>query len=252
MRVDQIWRFPFKGFSGQQAGNIALQANSLFPGDRQFAISTGHPASNEKLSSGWLAKRHFIQQSMVPELAAYQLQHDPAQQRFALSKSGTLLVEAAHTERHLITQRLASDIPHAFSGTPQMVELGNGGYTDTAASWISLCSTASLDAFAQATNTTPDNRRFRLNLVIAHDTEFEEFSWAGKIITIGNAVALEIIEPVGRCSAINVHPDNAMIDADHLANMPRLFGHTDLGMFARIIRGGTIHTGDMVSLRNSL
>lgn len=252
MRLEQIWRFPFKGFSGQQANTMAVEANRLLPGDRQFAISTGHPASNEKLSSGWCAKRHFIQQSMVPELAGYQLEYTPETAEFSLYKSGKHLITAPHNGRHLITQTLATEIPRAFSGTPQLVELGDGGYTDTAAPWISLCSTASLTAFASATHTVPDNRRFRLNLVIEHDTPFDEFSWAGHSIMIGDHVRIEIIEPVGRCSAINVHPDNAQIDADHLARMPILFGHSDLGMFARILEGGIINKGDEVRLGNRL
>ncbi|MGB2140999.1 MAG: MOSC domain-containing protein [Candidatus Puniceispirillaceae bacterium] len=252
MYVDQLWRFPFKGFAGHKTNSIALQPHSLFPGDRQFAISTGHPASNDRLSEGWLAKRHFIQQSMVPALAAYQLDYHAGKSEFSLAREGEHLLSVPHDKRHLITDRLAADLPEAFSGTPQMVELGTGGYTDTAAPWISLCTTASLEAFADATGTLPDNRRFRLNLVIAHDMPFDEFSWAGKMLEIGESIEIEIIEPVGRCSAINVHPDKAEIEADYLASMPRLFDHTDLGMFARINRGGTLKTGDIVRLCDSL
>ena len=252
MYVDQLWRFPFKGFAGHITDEIALQPDSLFPGDRQFAISTGHPASNDRLSEGWLGKRHFIQQSMVPALAAYQLDYDATRAEFSLARSGEHLLFAPHDKRHLITHRLATDIPDAFSGTPQMVELGTGGYTDTAAPWITLCTTASLEAFADATGTRPDNRRFRLNLVIAHDVPFDEFSWAGKTLLAGDSVEIEIIEPVGRCSAINVNPDTAEIEADYLASMPRLFDHTDLGMFARIRCGGTLNTGDAIRLGNSL
>ena len=87
-----------------------------------------------------------------------------------------------------------------------------------------------------------DNRRFRLNLIIETQTPFEEFDWAGKHIFFGD-VELEIIEPVGRCAAINVDPDTADASQNHLRTMRQVYGHTNLGMFARIVKKGTLIQG---------
>ena len=138
--------------------------------------------------------------------------------------------------------RLHALLPDRFQLTPRLCRLSNGGYTDTQAPWISLGGTASLADFSKVTHTSVDNRRFRLNLIIETQTPFEEFEWAGKHICIGD-VELEIIEPVGRCAAINVDPDTADASQNHLRTMLQIYGHTNFGMFARIVKKGTLIQG---------
>ena len=128
-----------------------------------------------------------------------------------------------------------------------MCRLIDCGYTDTQAPWISLGGTASLTDFGHITDTKADNRRFRLNLVIQTKTPFEEFEWAGKHICI-NDVELEVIEPVSRCAAINVDPDTTNVEHDHLRTMQHIYGHTDLGMFALIVKKGTLVEGAEMQL----
>ena len=138
--------------------------------------------------------------------------------------------------------RLHALLPDRFQLAPRLCRLSNGGYTDTQAPWISLGGTASLADFKKVTQTPMDNRRFRLNLIIETQTPFEEFDWAGKHICIGD-VELEIIEPVGRCAAINVDPDTADASQNHLRTMLQIYGHTNFGMFARIVKQGTLIQG---------
>ena len=251
MKLEQIWRYPFKGFAGLQSEHIALRTRQILPGDRQFAITTGHPKTHAQLDTGWLAKRHFIQQANLPALARFRLDHNPDTRHITLYEQDREVIEAGAGEYGLICDWLYEKLPEAFVERPRLVQLGNGGYTDTAAPWISLGTTASLNHFAEKTNTVPDMRRFRLNLLIDAEIAFTEFSWAGHILHIGEA-QLEIIEPVGRCSAINANQDTGGIDADFLSAMPDLFNHTDLGVFASVIHPGEIRNGDKVVLGNRL
>jgi uncharacterized protein YcbX len=125
--------------------------------------------------------------------------------------------------------------------------IDNGAYTDQSAPLISIGGSASLAAFAAATNTTPDARRFRLNIMLATDTAFIENQWCGAKLHIGDAV-IEIIDHVGRCAAINVDPATATRETDYLAIMRHSFGHSHLGVFGRVIKKGEICTGDSVSV----
>lgn len=241
-RLAEIWQYPFKGFPGQRFASVEVIPDKLLPADRRFAISNGQPISHEKLNEGWLSKRHFIQLLSEPRLAGLSLTYDEASDQIQLSdKTGSTLSTAA-CEAGQVMERLHALLPDKFLLTPRLCHLFDGGYTDTQAPWISLGGTASLTDFSHVTHTSADNRRFRLNLIIETQTAFEEFDWVGKHICIGD-VELEIIEPVGRCAAINVDPDTADASQNHLRTMRQIYGHTNLGIFARILKKGTLLQG---------
>ena len=241
-RLAEIWQYPFKGFPGQRFASVKVISNQLLPADRRFAVSNGHPVSHEKLNEGWLSKRHFIQLLSEPRLAGLTLTYDETSDRIQLSdKAGAVISTSAH-EAGQVMDRLHALLPDRFPLTPRLCRLFDGGYTDTQAPWISLGGTASLGDFSHVTHTSVDSRRFRLNLIIDTQTPFEEFDWAGKNVSIGD-VKLEIIEPVGRCAAINVDPITADASQNHLRTMRQIYGHTNLGMFARIVKGGTLAQG---------
>ena len=241
-RLAEIWQYPFKGFPGQRFNNVKVIAGQLLPADRRFAVSNGQPVSHEKLDEGWLSKRHFIQLLSEPRLAELTLTYDEINDRIQLTDRTGAAISTAASEAEQVMDRLHALLPDRFQLTPRLCRLSNGGYTDTQAPWISLGGTASLADFSKVTQTSVDNRRFRLKLIIETQTPFEEFEWAGKNICIGD-VELEIIEPVGRCAAINVDPDTADSSLNHLRTMLQIYGHTNFGMFARIVKKGTLIQG---------
>ena len=117
-------------------------------------------------------------------------------------------------------------------------------YSDQSTALISIASNASLDAFAKATNTNFDSRRFRINIIIDGDRPFAEEALIGTTLSCGDALLL-VKKPVGRCAAINVDPATAKRNPeDYVRFMKAHFGHSNLGIFAEVINGGTIRVGD--------
>ena len=117
-------------------------------------------------------------------------------------------------------------------------------YSDQSTALISIASSASLDAFAEATNTKPDSRRFRINIIADGDTPFAEEALIGKTLSCGDALLL-VKKPVGRCAAVNVDPATARRNSeDYVCFMKAHFGHSNLGIFAKVINGGIIRVGD--------
>jgi hypothetical protein len=53
-------------------------------------------------------------------------------------------------------------------------------------------------------------------------------------------------EPIGRCRATGANPVTGEQDADTMGALDTHFGHTDFGIFARVIAGGRIALGDEV------
>ena len=114
----------------------------------------------------------------------------------------------------------------------------NQAFSDQSTALISIASNASLDAFAEATNTKPDSRRFRINIIIDGDTPFAEETLVGKTLRCGDALLL-VKDSVGRCAAINVDPATANRNQDdYVRFMKAHFGHSNLGIFAEVINGG--------------
>jgi uncharacterized protein YcbX len=123
------------------------------------------------------------------------------------------------------------------------MRINQGAYTDTKAPWISLGGTASVTHVAETMGHRPDSRRYRLNIMLETETPFEEADLIGHKIALGDAV-LQVVAPVGRCAAIDVDPKDGVRGPHLLPRMKNAFGHTDLGIFADIIEGGTIAPGD--------
>ena len=123
----------------------------------------------------------------------------------------------------------------------------NGAFTDQRKPLISIGGSASLAAFAAATCTKTDARRFRLNVIVATTTAFSENQWRGAKLKIGEAI-IEIVDDVKRCKAINIDPASATRQPDHLITMRQTFGHSYLGVFGRVIVPGAIQCGDGVNI----
>jgi uncharacterized protein YcbX len=89
--------------------------------------------------------------------------------------------------------------------------------------------------------------RWRGNLWLSGAPAWDEWSWIGKRLTIGDAV-LEIRERITRCSATTVEPATGISNADTLRALETHFGHQDFGLYAVVVNGGTIATGDAITL----
>jgi len=181
-------------------------------------------------------------------LAEYSCRYDDAANpRLELLHHGTLCLsidpaEPADCQRfeNLFFTLLGSKL----RGKPRLMTMKHQAYSDQSTALISIASNASLDAFAKATNTKPDSRRFRFNIIIDGDTPFAEEGLIGKTLRCGDALLL-VKEPVGRCAAINVDPATAKRNPeDYVRFMKAHFGHSNLGIFAKVINGGIIRVGD--------
>lgn len=252
MLIESLWRYPVKGMNGEQIDETPLIPGQPIAGDRRYAISIGGDKVANSPAGTWFKKAHFLQLMSHEALAALScvVQGDHMQ----ISKDNMQLLQAdladatdvAAVER-FFSSYMKEHMPGRLRGMPKVVRLDNQAFTDTNAPWITLGGSASIEAYAAATGTTHDARRFRLNMMIKTDTPFHEASLIGQNIMVGTA-RLSIVAPVGRCAAINVDPVTASRSQDTLTIMQDVFGHTDMGVFAEILSPGTARTGDTITV----
>ena len=176
MQIHELWHFPVKGFGGNQMPLAKLQQGGYFPNDRRFAISIG----NEKIAAAsegtWFRKAHFLQLMSHELLAEYSCRYDDAaNSRLELLHQGAVCLSidpAQPTDCQRFEDFFFTLLGNKLHGKPRLMEMKHQAYSDQSTALISIASNASLDAFAEATNTKPDSRRVRINLILDGDAPF--------------------------------------------------------------------------------
>jgi uncharacterized protein YcbX len=94
-------------------------------------------------------------------------------------------------------------------------------------------------------------RRFRPNIVIestaSEKKDFIENLWIGKKLTIGEDIVLRITGPCTRCVMITLPQGDLPKDLGILRTVAR-YNQVNVGVYASVLQGGTIHRGDLVRL----
>ena len=244
MIIDEIWQYPVKGLGGVTIAELHLQAGRHLPGDRLFAITNGHTRNADMTPGQWRKKALFLQLMSNERLAALDC-----------AFIGSRLVIRQHGEEQLnadLDTAAGAEAAGAFftafcggtiAGKAELTRIDDGAFTDTQAPWISLGGTASVAHVATIFGHRPDPRRYRLNIMLKTSTPFEEAELIGHRLSLGDAI-LQIVEPVGRCAAIDVDPATGVRGPRLLPEMKQAFGHTDLGIFAEVVQGGAVRPGD--------
>ncbi|WP_299398491.1 MOSC domain-containing protein [Pelagibius sp.] len=245
-RVEQIHRFPVKGLNAESLDSVTLAPAAGLPEDRRFALAYG-------LTTG--AKRGFFQLTREEKLAQLKVTYDAAAPLLTIHRQGRQVVSANpcdQTGRMLLNQFFAGFFAGSPRGTPSFQEVRGPAASDESSAEalpeaVSIINLASVRDFERVARTTVDPRRFRGNLLIDGLPAWDEFSWLGRELVVGNA-RLKVTERTERCAATNVNPETAERDMNIPLTLRKGFGHMDLGVYAEVTLGGNVRLGDGVAL----
>jgi len=238
--LQRICRFPVKGLNAETLEKITLTAGQGLPEDRRFAVVYG---------TGTGARRGFFQQTQEEKLAQLRVAYDAAGPTLTLSRQGRQVVTANpsdQTGRMLLNQFFAGFLAGSPRGTPSFQDLGDHDREEALPNPISIINLASLRDFERVARQPVDPRRFRGNLMIDGLPAWGEFAWLGREIRIGGA-RLKVFDRTPRCAATNVNPDSAERDMNVPLTLRKGFGHIDMGVYAEVVEGGEVKTGDEVA-----
>src|SRR2546429_8475699 len=93
-------------------------------------------------------------------------------------------------------------------------------------------------------------RRFRPNIVVAPGPDqqgFVENDWIGHTLAIGDEVRLRITGPCPRCVMTTLPQGDLPKDAGILRTAAQN-NHANVGVYADVVKGGTVRRGDDVTL----
>jgi uncharacterized protein len=251
-RVRAIYRYPVKGLSPERMGRVALAPGECLPHDRRFAIALGSTAFDAQ-NPQWLPKTKFVMLMRDEKLALLQTTFDAESGLLTIARHGRVLLRAALTASEgcrqiadFYTDFLGSEV----DGPLRVVEAPGHAFADarrrpnaTTGKYVSLINLASITALEQAMGAAIDPLRFRANFYFDGAPAWREHDWIGADITLGGA-RLRVLSPITRCAATQVNPATAERDLDIPAALDRHFGHINMGIYAEVMTGGAITSGD--------
>ena len=248
-RLDAIYRYPVKGLTAEPLSSVELKPGETLPFDRAYAFENG-PGPFDPNDPKHLPKMHFVMLMRNEQLAALSASFDEATRELTLRHEGQQRTSGnvnSAEGRATLEAAIADAVTTALRGPPRLVASPDHSFSDVAAKCVHVINLESVRALEAAMDAKLDPLRFRPNLVIDGVQSWSELEMVGKKLHIGNAV-LEIFKRTERCAATNVNPTTAQRDQKIPSFLSRTYGHTDFGVYARVVEGGYIAKGDAVTI----
>ena len=266
-KVVSIWRYPVKSMLGEELNSSYITERGLV-GDRAYALidkETGRVVS-AKNPRKWEKLFDFRSVFMdIPEVA-----ENIPPVRITLP-DGTLIVSNQDEDiDYTLSKALGRDV------RLMRANLDNPSYEEY---WPNIDGLARRDKVTDETmpsrtffdiavihilTTSTINRlrelypegrfevrRFRPNIVVESTSEEKDFIenlWIGKKIRIGKDIVLSVTGPCTRCVMITLPQGDLPRDLGILRTVAR-YNQVNVGVYASVLQGGTIHRGDLVQLK---
>ncbi len=251
--IKDLFTHPVKGLTPQKCDRVFLRCDHGIPGDRAFALMYESVTTDvPDTAIPWMQKKNFAMQCDLPVLAALNCQYDSNTTILTVKQGDRELLSAATNSvegRDRLSKFFSEYIaPHRLQqGTLRLIgdPGGKTRYSDRQPVHISLVSQATLDALSSAAGQEIDARRFRPNVVLEGVPAWEEFSWVGQELQIGQA-RIKISAPITRCLNIDVNPDTGEQDIQLFSLLKQHFNHKETGVVAQVTSSGDVKVEEEV------
>jgi uncharacterized protein YcbX len=263
--VTALWRFPVKSMMGEELNAVDVSSSGLL-GDRAYALVDQADGKIVSAKNPHKWPRLFDCRAAFVEPPRAGRSLPPV--RITLP-DGTMVASDQQDLGPLLSEVLgrqvaldfrAPDHPTLEEYWPDLAELDRrdvvtdeslppGTFFDCAT--VHLLTTATLDRLRQAyPQGRVEVRRFRPNIVVTPPPGAEGFvenAWIGHTLAIGEQVRLSVTGPCPRCVMTTLAQgdlprDPGILRAAAQQNAARI------GVYAAVVRGGTIRRGDPVRL----
>ncbi len=249
MRIERLYRYPVKGLTAEALEETSVEPGRAIPWDRAFALAQGDSRFDPD-SPAWRPKTEFMCLRANAAIAALRSSFDPLTGTLlVLAPDGTRLMENALSAegRARIGAWLTAWLGPDARGTPSFHHIPGHSFGDQRHQVISLINLASLADYEARVGARRHKRRFRANIWFDGAPAMAERDWVGRELLAGTA-RLRVTRTTTRCPATEVNPLTAERDADPVAELKHLYGHTDLGIHAEVVEAGRIAPGDAIEV----
>jgi uncharacterized protein len=245
--ITAIYRYPIKGLSAHPLPAVTLTEGEALPFDRAYSIENGKGRFDEA-NPKHLPKINFLMLMRDERLAKLDARFDETSEKLTICRDGKQVAQGdlgTMSGRAILEQFFSAYMEKELRGPPKIKRATGHSFSDVSAKCLHLINLASIKELERETGRTIDVRRFRPNVVISGLPAWAEFDWIGKHVSAGSA-RLHVFKRTERCAATNVDPKTGERDVDIPALLRRQWGHSDFGVYARVVESGLIRNGDAI------
>lgn len=245
-RIAQLVRHPIKSAGYEPVAEAVLTTGAAFPFDRVWAVA--HAAARLTDPPTWAPKLQFLRGWGSADLMAVSCRSDAEAGQVTLSHPRRP-TESFRPDDPADAARLIHWLrplwPENRPEPARVIRVPGQALTDQDQPLVSINSASSLAELSARMGRDLSPHRFRGNIWVEGWPAMAELDLIGQEITLGQA-RLRVEEPIGRCRATGANPETGEQDADTMDALEGAYGHSDFGVFARVIRGGRIAVNDEV------
>ena len=247
MKVSQLYRYPVKGLSPEPLEAVRLAPGETIPFDRAYAIENG-PGRFDPEAPKHLPKINFLMLMRNEKLAALGTAFDAEMQTLTIYRDGKQVARgdlSTRLGRQMIEQFFAAYMAGELKGAPRVVTAPGHSFSDVADKCLHLVNLETVRALGAELGRELDPLRFRANVYFDGLAPWAEAQWLDRQVRLGDAT-LEVFARTDRCAATDVNPGTAARDTSIPPDLMRMYGHNELGVYARVVKGGTVRVGDEI------
>jgi hypothetical protein len=234
--IAQLCVYPIKSMAGISVDEAHVGLDGIL-GDRQYSFVRADQAARN--SFPWMTAREssrmLLYKPYFVQLPTPEQPEPPVRVRTP---------EGAEREPSdpSLREELAGEL-----GQPIFLLKSNRGMFDC--QHVSLFSLASVRALAAEAGCAIDPRQFRANLYLepASSQPFEEETWTGCLLEIGDQVLTGVTQRDPRCMMVNLDPESGKQDPRVLRAVAQKH-QGQAGVYANVVRPGVIRVGDAIRL----
>lgn len=228
--VARLFRYPVKSMRGEELVQTPVGLQGV-PGDRRYAFVQAASRS----SFPWLTGR---------QLAAMLL-HEPHFD--GAGREPPLLVRTPDgRDLPVDGDELRAELEKALGAPLYLLRDHRGNYD---VGQVSVFDLGLAERIGAERGAPIDPRRFRANIYLRPNTgePIPEGDWVGRVLAVGSELRLAVTEPDQRCMMITLDPESAEADPAVLRTVAGSHANC-AGVYASVLRPGTVRTGDAVEL----
>jgi len=263
--VVSLWRYPVKSMMGEELNAAEVTERGLV-GDRAYALidPTNGKVASAKNPRKWAKLFDFRAAYIEPPRRGANIPPLritlPDGNIVTTQQSDLNQILSKVLEREVTLGTTPPETPSLEEYWPDMGGLAHretitdesmppGTFFDGAV--IHVLTTATIDRLRELyPQGRFEVRRFRPNIVVESSTgekDFLENSWIGRTLAIGAEVRLNIIGGCPRC-VMTTLPQGDLPKDPGILRTAAQYNQVNVGVYAAVLRAGTIHRGDPVRL----